>query len=853
MKTLKKILFAAVLSAAVAAGMTATAIASESPAPQSADATTSVLCDTDCKYAKVQGEEYTYRFEVNGPQGQRVAIYPTNTSVMQPVRYRWTVENGHDVCYYTVRFTDKIGGQAAIYTRLPGEDNVNHGMATVRPASVKSDTDYSFNLLRGATYTYRFEVDGPKSLSLAVYPTDTSTLQPVKWRKTVENNHAVLYYTVQATENINGQAAIYTRLPGQHNVNHGMATVRPASLTGCDTKEVTLLEGRNYTLLYKTNSRDRVVSGTDIPWGSFKFADDGIAKITDESTTRNGDLTLTIEAQKEGSTTLTATDQNGTAYTSKVNIEPMKVAACDTNGLSVCEDGSQSYTYRFIMNGGNLPVTPDFSMANDNAVITNVSEGSYGGNDAYFVTVKGQTAGADTLTASTNGTLNMTRPITVVPVTINADNLPGSIVAGTSRETGVTINTKLDTPLTVTVSDSSILTADAAASDFHNGYNSIRLRALETGTATVTLTAKNSTVTKEITVKPVTFTANATDISVAKGKSYTYTFKMNAQGVAHPSCSISDTSIATITDIRKVSTSGNDVWHVSVKGTNIGSTTLTAKTSGTTYTSKISVFDANEKALIDAVEAKGYKYNPQLDDKTGSKHHTVPTSPIITNDDVTPNLTKSVNTLVARMHYFGTKEFGIHWSGEASYLAEYTTSWFTYQATPKANIETDWSSASHALWYDNNPDFGWSSDDTTRETIGCNPYAEQRAEEITGIDVGELINTSAVNRGVRDNNNRLCELWSDAKAEYESRGLKIGTVPKKNSIIVCTSTNSSGVQFVYHFAYVEDTDPTNSIEDKFSIKYKDSEGGWDGDNAFRNGVINNSSYGSGEFYIYLGE
>jgi CubicO group peptidase (beta-lactamase class C family) len=185
-----------------------------------------VKCDTDYAFTLPQGEEYTYRFEVSGSQKQNLAIYPTNTSVLQPLRCKKTVEKDHDVYYYTVKAVGAAGSKAAVYTRLPGQKSVTHGTAMIKAAAVKCDTDYAFILPYGKAYTYRFEVLSAQGQNLAIFPTDTSVLQPVRCQKTAENGHDVYYYTIKAVGTAGSKATVYTRLPNQQAVKHGAATVK---------------------------------------------------------------------------------------------------------------------------------------------------------------------------------------------------------------------------------------------------------------------------------------------------------------------------------------------------------------------------------------------------------------------------------------------------------------------------------------------------------------------------------------------------------------------------------------------------------------------------------------------------
>ncbi|MDD4808282.1 MAG: hypothetical protein PHU30_07310, partial [Oscillospiraceae bacterium] len=106
-------------------------------------ASTTIKSDTNSDFSVEQGKEYTFRFEVVGPQG----LTPTFTisgSAFQKSGQTQAVENGHDVYYYKIKAVGNAGDTADIYTQLPGQTAVKRCTVTVKetsvPATIKSDT-----------------------------------------------------------------------------------------------------------------------------------------------------------------------------------------------------------------------------------------------------------------------------------------------------------------------------------------------------------------------------------------------------------------------------------------------------------------------------------------------------------------------------------------------------------------------------------------------------------------------------------------------------------------------------------------------------------------------------------------
>jgi len=217
-------------------------------------ASTTIKSDTNSDFSVEQGKEYTFRFEVVGPQG----LTPTFTisgSAFQKSGQTQAVENGHDVYYYKIKAVGNAGDTADIYTQLPGQTAVKRCTVTVKetsvPATIKSDTNSDFSIVQGKEYTFRFEVVGPQSI------TPTFTISGSAFRKsgqtqTVENGHDVYYYKIKAVGSAGQASAVYTQLPGQTAVKRCTVTVQGAASIKSDTNsDFSVEQGKEYTFRFE--------------------------------------------------------------------------------------------------------------------------------------------------------------------------------------------------------------------------------------------------------------------------------------------------------------------------------------------------------------------------------------------------------------------------------------------------------------------------------------------------------------------------------------------------------------------------------------------------------------------------
>lgn len=106
-----------------------------------------VKSDTTIDFSVKQGNTYAFRFDIIGPQGLQPNITTGNGRVLQTENVRKTVENGHDVYFFTVRAIGKVGEASSVYTTLPGQAPVKHCMIRVAkpdppPAKVKLNVPY---------------------------------------------------------------------------------------------------------------------------------------------------------------------------------------------------------------------------------------------------------------------------------------------------------------------------------------------------------------------------------------------------------------------------------------------------------------------------------------------------------------------------------------------------------------------------------------------------------------------------------------------------------------------------------------------------------------------------------------
>jgi GH25 family lysozyme M1 (1,4-beta-N-acetylmuramidase)/predicted RNA-binding protein with TRAM domain len=353
-------------------------------------ASTTIKSDTNSDFSVEQGKEYTFRFEVVGPQG----LTPTFTisgSAFQKSGQTQAVENGHDVYYYKIKAVGNAGDTADIYTQLPGQTAVKRCTVTVKetsvPATIKSDTNSDFSIVQGKEYTFRFEVVGPQGL------TPTFTISGSAFRKsgqtqTVENGHDVYYYKIKAVGNAGDTADIYTQLPGQTAVKRCTVTVKetsvPATIKSDTNSDFSIVQGKEYTFRFE-------VVGPQSITPTFTISGSAFRKSGQTQTVENGHDVYYYKIKAVGSA-----GQASAVYTQlpgqtavkrcTVTVKGTASIKSDTNSDFSVEQGKE-YTFRFEVVGPQ-GLTPTFTISGSAFRKSGQTQRVENGHDVYYYKIK---------------------------------------------------------------------------------------------------------------------------------------------------------------------------------------------------------------------------------------------------------------------------------------------------------------------------------------------------------------------------------------------------------------------------------------------------------------------------------
>lgn len=222
-----------VSSAPEADGAVSSAPASSSPeegGETSSEPAASIRSDTTVSFSVAPTATYTFRFDVDGPQGLNPKMYVEDSSVLKVEKTVLENQNGHDVYFFTVRAIGQTGQSSGVYTMLPGQEPVRQCAITVGEPYVKSDTTVDFSVAKNNTYAFRFEIIGPQGLQPNIAAGNGKVLRTEETRRVVENGHDVYYFKVRAIGNVGEASGVYTTLPGQKAVKH--CTIKVAPMTG---------------------------------------------------------------------------------------------------------------------------------------------------------------------------------------------------------------------------------------------------------------------------------------------------------------------------------------------------------------------------------------------------------------------------------------------------------------------------------------------------------------------------------------------------------------------------------------------------------------------------------------------
>ncbi|WP_236858941.1 glycoside hydrolase family 25 protein [Caproicibacterium lactatifermentans] len=355
----------------------------------------SIKSDTNSDFSVEQGKEYTFRFEVVGPQG----LTPTFTisgSAFQKSGQTQTVENNHDVYYYKIKAVGSAGQASAVYTQLPGQTAVKRCAVTVKetsvPATIKSDTNSDFSIAQGKEYTFRFEVVGPQGL------TPTFTISGSAFRKSgqtqrVENGHDVYYYKIKAVGNAGDTADIYTQLPGQTAVKRCAVTVQGAASIKSDTNsDFSVEQGKEYTFRFE-------VVGPQGLTPTFTISGSAFQKSGQTQTVENNHDVYYYKIKAVGNAGDTAdiyTQLPGQTAVKRcaVTVQGTASIKSETGSMISVEQGKE-YTFRFEVDGVRN-VEPDISIRGNAFEYAGVCHAVENNHDAYYYTIKAVGNAGDT-------------------------------------------------------------------------------------------------------------------------------------------------------------------------------------------------------------------------------------------------------------------------------------------------------------------------------------------------------------------------------------------------------------------------------------------------------------------------
>ncbi|MCH3972187.1 MAG: glycoside hydrolase family 25 protein [Oscillospiraceae bacterium] len=359
------------------------AASSTAPVPKAETfaATASIKGDTDYNFSVYEGREYTFRFEVIGPRGLS-PTFSISTAAFKNTSIKQTVENGHDVYYYKIKAVGSAGLTTDIYTQLPGQQKVKRCTVTIKPASIKGDTDYNFSMYQNSEYTFRFEVVGPRGLNPA-FSISSAAFQNTSTKQTVENGRDVYYYKIKAVGSEEQQADISTQLPGQQKVKRCTVTIKPASIKGDTDYNFSMYQNSEYTFRFE-------VVGPRGLNPAFSISSAAFQSTSTKQTVENGRDVYYYKIKAVGSEEQQAdisTQLPGQQKVKRctVTIKPASIKGDTDYNFSMYQNSE--YTFRFEVVGPR-GLNPAFSISSAAFQNTSTKQTVENGRDVYYYKIK---------------------------------------------------------------------------------------------------------------------------------------------------------------------------------------------------------------------------------------------------------------------------------------------------------------------------------------------------------------------------------------------------------------------------------------------------------------------------------
>ncbi|WP_404352306.1 glycoside hydrolase family 25 protein [Caproicibacterium sp. XB2] len=538
-------------------------------------ASTTIKSDTNSDFSIVQGKEYTFRFEVVGPQ----SITPTFTisgSAFRKSGQTQTVENGHDVYYYKIKAVGSAGQASAVYTQLPGQTAVKRCTVTVKgTASIKSDTNSDFSVEQGKEYTFRFEVVGPQGLT-PTFTISGSAFQKSGQTQTVENGHDVYYYKIKAVGNAGDTADIYTQLPGQTAVKRCAVTVQGAASIKSDTNsDFSVAQGKEYTFRFE-------VVGPQGLTPTFTISGSAFQKSGQTQTVENNHDVYYYKIKAVGNAGDTAdiyTQLPGQTAVKRCTVTVQGAASIksDTNSDFSVEQGKE-YTFRFEVVGPQ-GLTPTFTILGSAFQKSGQTQTVENGHDVYYYKIKavGSAGQASAVYTQLPGQTAVKRcAVTVketsVPATIKSDtNSDFSIAQGKEYTFRFEVVGPQGLTPTFTISGSAFRKS-GQTQRVENGHDVYYYKIKAVGnagdTADIYTQLPGQTAVKRcaVTVQGAASIKSDTnsDFSVEQGKEYTFRFEVVGPQGLTPTFTISGSAFQKSGQTQTVE-NNHDVYYYKIK------------------------------------------------------------------------------------------------------------------------------------------------------------------------------------------------------------------------------------------------------------------------------------------------
>ncbi|WP_236849710.1 glycoside hydrolase family 25 protein [Caproicibacterium lactatifermentans] len=541
-------------------------------------ASTTIKSDTNSDFSVEQGKEYTFRFEVVGPQG----LTPTFTisgSAFQKSGQTQAVENGHDVYYYKIKAVGNAGDTADIYTQLPGQTAVKRCTVTVKetsvPATIKSDTNSDFSIVQGKEYTFRFEVVGPQSI------TPTFTISGSAFRKsgqtqTVENGHDVYYYKIKAVGSAGQASAVYTQLPGQTAVKRCTVTVKGTASIKSDTNsDFSVEQGKEYTFRFE-------VVGPQGLTPTFTISGSAFQKSGQTQTVENGHDVYYYKIKAVGNAGDTAdiyTQLPGQTAVKRcaVTVQGAASIKSDTNSDFSVAQGKE-YTFRFEVVGPQ-GLTPTFTISGSAFQKSGQTQRVENGHDVYYYKIKavgsaGQTSAVYTQLPGQTAVKRCTVTVQGAASIKSDTNSDFSVAQGKEYTFRFEVVGPQGLTPTFTILGSAFQKSGQTQT-VENGHDVYyyKIKAVgSAGQASAVYTqlpgqtaVKRCAVTVKETSVPATIKSDTnSDFSIAQGKEYTFRFEVVGPQGLTPTFTISGSAFRKSGQTQRVE-NGHDVYYYKIK------------------------------------------------------------------------------------------------------------------------------------------------------------------------------------------------------------------------------------------------------------------------------------------------